>query len=444
MSLSSVARTLILAPLLALAGNNVAQAQVAAPRTPEPLTHVCDWNYQTRVRVDGQQIDWEKEVDTTFRVDQLLAGEFRLDWTGPNDASFLLWCRQDDKNLYFAIVGRDNFITEPKGSAKGDRMEFWFEIDAPQSREKMVMMEVPIWPAIERGDATVKYGYGRSGDVPNARAALSERHSGKGFFMEVAIPMEALGGNIGFEPLRFTALQRDWDHDGGAEEEVAIATSNLRRGETNSLGHLQFGRFFDRMKQVLEAHSLPNDYRTPMHIWADVYGDARREWIGILGNQLAITGVGHQNFDVASIPITSLDTHQPLEIRALNLDRDEDLEILYRYRVHRASTDDKHTIIQEFAMVLDVTNTGLEVVVHQETSREVRGKGKLTADLELRDRGQYTIVRFRRASGNLGRNDIVAMDTDDINSYSELLLPWEGASKIDYYDYGGGWTRAVD
>ena len=36
------------------------------------------------------------------------------------------------------------------------------------------------------------------------------------------------------------------------------------------------------------------------------------------------------------------------------------------------------------------------------------------------------------------------MDTDDINSYSEMILPWEAPSKIDYYDYGGGWTRTVD
>src|SRR5690625_2688109 len=99
-----------------------------SPGPVEPMTHECATDYRTRVRVDGRSHDWEDEVGTTFRVDQLIAGDFRFDWTGPNDASFLLWCRQDKENLYFAIVGRDNIIVEPKGDKKGDRFEFWFEV----------------------------------------------------------------------------------------------------------------------------------------------------------------------------------------------------------------------------------------------------------------------------------------------------------------------------
>lgn len=444
MSFISIVRTTLLASICALGATSTALAQVAAPQTPEPLTHECDWNYKTRVRVDGQQIDWEQEVPTTFRVDQLIAGEFRLDWTGPNDASFLLWCRQDDENLYFAVVGRDNYINAPQSNAEGDRMEFWFEITAPSSREKMIMIEVPIWPAVQRAETTVKYGYGRSGSVPGAKAALAERHDGKGFFMEVQIPYAVLGGNVGFEPLRFTAVQRDWDHDGGAELEVGIATSDVRAGNVDSLGHLRFGRFFERMKTVLAAQGLPEDYRTRMQIWADVVGDGRREWIGVLGNHLVVTGVGNPNFDVTSIQVSDHDTHEPLEIRAVNLDRDEEQEIIYRYRIQRTSLDGRRVVTQEFVAILDFNNQGLEIVAHQEVVNDIRGVGRLQSAMELRDRGEYQIVRFRRASGNVNRGQFVDIDEDITKSYSEMILPWDGASKVDYYDYGGGWTRAID
>lgn len=441
LALNAVAATALLA---VSAVNVTADAQVPAPRTPEPITHECAWDYTTKVRVDGQQIDWEKEVKPTFRVDQLVAGEFRLDWTGPNDASFLLWCRQDDQNLYFAIVGRDNEITEPRSGAAGDRMELWFEITNPASREKMVMMEIPIWPALERGDATVKYGYGRSGNVPNAKAALGQRHNGKGFFMEVSIPIDAIGGNVGFEPIRFSAIQRDWDHDGGSEREVGVGSSLVQPGQPASLGHLQFGRFFERMKKVLGEQNLPEDYRPSLQVWADVAGDARREWIGVLGNNLVLTGVGNPNFDYATVQVTDHDTHEPLELRALNLDKDPELEILYRYKITRTSLDGKHVVAQEFTAVYDVTNTGLELVVHQESANDIRGVGRLESPVEIRDRGQYSIVRFRRATGRVNRSQWVDIDADISRNYGEMLLPWDAASKIDHYDYGGGWTRTVE
>lgn len=443
MTWNTLARTAILASVFAF-GAATASAQVSAPQTPEPLAHECDWNYKTRVQIDGRQIDWEEEVGTTFRVDQLIAGEFRLDWTGPNDASFLLWCRQDDANLYFAIVGRDNFIHAPKGRDGGDRMELWFEITAPGAREDMVMMEIPIWPALEGGRATVTYGHGRSGEVPGASAALSERHDGKGFFMEVQVPIATLGGNIGFEPIRFTAVQRDLDHDGGAEYEVGVGSSGVRAGDPSSLGHLRFGRFFERMKTVLESQGLDQDYRTRMQIWADLVGDGRREWVGVLENQLVVTAVGHDGFDLASVTITDHDTHEPLEIRAVNIDRDDDHEILYRYRIQRTSSDGRHVVLQEFAMVIDLSPAGMEIVAHQETANEIRGVGRIESRLELRDRGDYTIVRFRRATGNVNRSQFVDIDAGIARDYDELLLPWDSNSKIDVYDYGGGWTRTVD
>src|SRR5690625_2688124 len=112
--------TSLLCALTGLIGLSAANAAPPSPGPVEPMTHECATDYRTRVRVDGRSHDWEDEVDTTFRVDQLIAGDFRFDWTGPNDASFLLWCRQDKENLYFAIVGRDNIIVEPKGDKKGE------------------------------------------------------------------------------------------------------------------------------------------------------------------------------------------------------------------------------------------------------------------------------------------------------------------------------------
>lgn len=406
------------------------------------MTHECATEYRTRVRVDGRQLDWEDEVDTTFRVDQLIDGDFRFDWTGPNDASFLLWCRQDDKNLYFAIVGRDNHIVEPKGDKKGDRFEFWFEVQ--DDRIPMVMMEVPIWPAIGNGHADVTYRHGRSGKVPGAKAALSQHKGGKGFFLEASIPLKEIGADVGFAPLRFSAVQRDWDYDGGREYEVGIGTSGVTPDAPDTLGTLYFERYFSIVKQILDSEGLDENYKTPKFIWADITGDAHREWVGIVENKLYVAGIGIDGFNIASITLTDAQDHTPLELEAVDLDPDNDLEIIYRYRTKRPTPDGKNELTQEFVAVIDVTPQGLSTVVHQEVGHAIRGVGVLTSRMQLRDRGNYTIVRFRKATGNLTESKYVDLSDHGPEEYDTILAPWDSGSLINTYNYRDSWQRNVE
>ena len=421
-----------------------AEAQVLT-RDAEALAHFCGANYSTPVRIDGRQDDWENGAGTTFRVEQLIAGEYRLDWTGPNDASFLLWCRQADDALYFAVVGRDNFINAPHDEGKGDRIELWFGLPNPSNANspRVLMTEIPLWPMLENGRSTVRFGYGGDGNVPGAEAFVASRKEGKGFFVEAKIPMQALGTTVGFEPIRFAAVQRDWDHDGGVEQEVGVGSSVVVAGNAESLGHLRFGRFVNRLTELLDQRGISHDQTPAAQTWANVTGDARREWIGVLGQDVVVTGEGIPGWQTTQIRVSDHETHEPVEIQALNLDPDPDLELVYRYRITRMDSSSR-VFVQEILAILDLTPTGLQVVAHQEVANEVRGGGRLESPVEFRDRGEYTIVRVRAARGNITRGQYVDIDAGTSKDYQEILLPWDSSSRIDIYNYGGGWSRLVE
>lgn len=440
MSACTTLRRCLFAAAIALGSlSTTAHAQVTT-RDAEALVHFCESNFTTPVRVDGLQNDWENEVAPTFRVEQMIAGEYRLDWTGPNDASFLLWCRQTNDALYFAVVGRDNAVNAPKDEGKGDRIELWFEIPGSQ---QVVMAEIPLWPMLADGRSTVTFKHGQSGAVPGAEAIVKSRREGAGYFLEAKIPLTALGGSVGFEPIRFSAVHRDWDHDGGVEREAAVGTSVVVPGNAASLGMLQFGRFTHRLAQLLDARGLSREHRPRVFTWANVAGDARREWVGVLGHELIVTGEGMSAWPTAFVRVSDHETHEPLEIRALNIDTDPELEIVYRYRVTRMDNRSR-AVSQEIIAIIDTTPSGLQVVAHQEVANEIQGVGRLNSEIEYRDRGNYTIVRIRRASGNISRGNYIDIDAGTARDYQEMLLPWDGASKIDIYNYGGGWTRIVD
>lgn len=430
---------------MALALTLSANAQATGPRDAEALTHFCDADTKSAIRIDGRQEDWESEAGPTFRVEQMIAGEYRLDWTGPNDASFLLWCRQSNDALYFAIAGRDNAIQAPRDDGKGDRMELWFELPNPElpANLRMVMIEIPIWPVLQDGRSSATFKYGRQGAVPGADAVIGARHNGKGFFVEAKIPLAALGGAIGFEPIRFSAVQRDWDHDGGVEREAAVGSSVVAPGNPQTLGNMRFGRFANRLKALLGERGMSEDTVPAVQTWANIAGDARREWIGVLGKDLIVTGEGLPTWPTASVRVNDNETHEPLEIRAINIDTDPELEIVYRYRITR-SDNRNNFYYQDFIAILDTTSQGIQVVMQQEVANELRGGGKLTSEIEYRDRGTYTIIRIRRATGNLSRGQASDVDAGAVRDYHKMIMPWEGASKIDIYNYGGGWQRIVD
>lgn len=441
MSITRTLRPLFLGALFSFATISIAQAEVPTPTTPEPMSHTCVSSYEFRVDIDGRQEDWEREVTPTFRVQQLLDGEFRYDWTGPNDASFLMWCRVDKDNLYFAIVGRDNILLPPKSGDKGDRFELWFEVDDNRVSNRMVMMEIPLWPALDDGQTTVTYGAGRSGTVPGAAAAVAERRGGKGFFLEVSVPQHVIGSDIGFSPIRFTAVQRDVDRDGGAEHEVAMATSNLKTNQSNSLGELTFERFFDLAKHILAAEGLPQDYRVPMHIWADVTGDAHKEWIGAVEGKIYIAGTGIPNYSFSAISLTDVEDITPLTIEAQNLDDDEDLEIIYRYAIRRETPEGNGSIVQEFVAVIDPTPEGLETVVHREIGYTLNGTKQISSKMQIVPRAGSHIVRFFRATGNLKENEYIDLDLDASKQYDSILAPWGDITRSDNYRSGRHWKQ---
>src|SRR5699024_6319068 len=144
------------------------------------------------------------------------------------------------------------------------------------------------------------------------------------YFLEASIPIKEINEDIGFSPLRFSAVQRDWDYDGGAEYEVAVGTSDVQPDVPDTLGTLYFERYFSTMKQILDAEGLDEDYKTPKYIWADVTGDKRREWVGVVDNKLYVAGEGISGFSTASIAFTDVKDFTPIELQAVNLDPDDD------------------------------------------------------------------------------------------------------------------------
>ena len=228
------------------------------PGEPVALDVVCDGEYRTQVYIDGQQGDWDAESPAVERVMQLVAGGYQYDWTGPNDASFKYWCRYNEHGLSFAVVGRDNVILAPDGSSPGDRMELWMELDRPGTRtsERVVMVEIPIWPVLTDRYTTPVWGAGagRSGELTTGRAELAPTETG--FFLEFNVPFLAVGEYAEpYAPMRFMLVQRDWDNDAEIEEEVAVGTSPLVTDEPEQWGWMRFTGETDIAGQVRETLS---------------------------------------------------------------------------------------------------------------------------------------------------------------------------------------------
>lgn len=436
--------TLPLAFALGMSLCTGAFAQDSELPAPQPMDYVCESQYTTRVYVDGNQFDWEQEVEASPRVQQLIHGAYRYDWTGPNDASFMLWCRQSRNALHFAIVARDNAVVAPEDGKDGDHFEIWLQLSDPriEEDEQLVMLEIPTHELLDTGSSVVTYGYGRSGTLAASRAEIAERTYG--YFIEVTLPLASLGAALGFEPLRFAAVQRDWDYDGGIEYEVGVGTAPVDPDDPDSFGTLIFGEYLEAMERIREELSISEDVEPRLEFWEDIAGDGRKEYVALLGNHLIYTGDGLGNYDFASYEIVQHESHQPISLEFRDLDIDNEMEIVYRYSTQRGTGSTEQSITREFIAVLDPTGGGLEAVIHQEFAIEIEGAGRLEAELEYRDRGDYDIVRFRRAEGSLSRDAWIDLDGGQSVDHMGMLMPWDSRSLIDYYNYSGAWTSRVE
>lgn len=408
------------------------------------MDYVCESQYTTRVYVDGNQFDWEQEVPESPRVQQLIHGAYRYDWTGPNDASFMLWCRQSRNAIHFAIVARDNNIVAPDDGKDGDHFEIWLQLADPRIDEddQLVMLEIPVHALLEDGSTPVYYGYGRSGELAASRAEIAERNFG--YFLEVTLPLNSLGAALGFEPIRFAAVQRDWDYDGGIEYEVGIGTAPVDPDDPSSFGTLVFGEYLEAMERVRTELSIDEGTEARLEFWEDIAGDGLKEYVALIGNHIIYTGDGLGDIDFASHEIAEHESHRPISLEFRDLDIDNEMEIVYRYATQRGTGSQEQNITREFLAVLDPTGGGLQVAIHQEVALEIEGAGRMEVEIEYRDRGNYDIVRFRRASGSLSREDWIDLDGGQRVEHMGMLVPWDSRSMIDYFNYSGSWTSRIE
>ena len=436
-SLSALGTGLIAAMVLCLAAPMVAHAQDDLPPV-EPMTHICDGTYTTAVIVDGYQRDWEEEVPDTERVQQLIAGEYRYDWTGGNDASFRVWCRYSDTSLYFIIQARDNAIVDNSEEA-GDRMELWFELGSGESA-RVVMIEIPAWPALTDGIGHATWGLGGEGEIELVNAEIAERPD-SGYFMEIGIPFLVFGDFMpGFSPMRFAAVQRDWDLDADREREVAIGTADVSAEDTDDMGTLEFTGAIERLSLIRQNMDLDDDVEPALQMWADVGGDATGELVMILDGQLIVTGENLGDFSYLNMNVATTANHIPISLDSFDIDHDGKDEIIYRYSRERTSLETDQVVLQEFLAFYDMDGPDLTRVIHQEVANEIEG-GRIEMELDFRDRGHRTLVRFERGDDDeLSRGEWVDVDERLDRDYTEILTPWGGQRRISYYlEDNGEW-----
>jgi len=428
---------------LGLIAAGTAFAQTPPPAAV-PMTFTCDGLYRSQVYVDGQQTDWDAEALPTERVAQLVDGEFQYDWTGPNDASFRMWCRHSEHGLYFAVVGRDNALLAPDGSDPGDRLELWLQLDQPgvRERDRLVMVEVPLWPALTDGIATPVWGYGvdRDGALNAARAEVTQ--TATGFFAEFNIPYAAIGGyQEPYGPMGFALVQRDWDSDAEFEVEVGVATAPVDRGDPDSLGVLRFQSVEELAATIRRDDNLPDSEQPFSPQFGSIGGGTALDAAFVLGDRLIVAGAGFDGLAWAGIDVRTNDAQVPLALELINVDSDAEQEILFRYREDRRTVEGQQ-MVQEFVSVFDLAGSTLTRIVYQEVANEVAGVGRIEAEMRV----SAGSISFRKAeSGSLTRDQWFEVESEgQTPDYYEMINPWESGSRVVWSSQGGVWRASRD
>ena len=412
------------------------------PGEPVALDVVCDGEYRTQVYIDGQQGDWDAESPAVERVMQLVAGGYQYDWTGPNDASFKYWCRYNEHGLSFAVVGRDNVILAPDGSSPGDRMELWMELDRPGARtsERVVMVEIPIWPVLTDRYTTPVWGAGtgRTGELTTGRAELAPTDTG--FFLEFNVPFLAVGEYAEpYAPMRFMLVQRDWDNDAEIEEEVAVGTSPLVTDEPEQWGWMRFTGETDIAGQVRETLSYGPAVMPFGTTYGPIGGGTWQDMAFAMGSHVVAAGRGFGAFSWQAALVTTEPEHTPLSLALQDIDGDGNGEIFYRWSVTVRDPDADRELVQEFMTVFRVSPESIERIIFQEVANEIAGVGRFEMEMRV---AQGTVSFRKPTSSTLSRDAWFDVDAQVSPEYYQSIAPWENGTRVVWSSSDGTWIAA--
>jgi hypothetical protein len=422
--------------------SNVAAAQ-SAPSEPVAMSFTCDGLYRSQTYIDAQHTDWDAEAQPAERIQQLIDGEWQYDWTGPNDASFKFWCRHSEHGLYFAVVGRDNVIVAPEGGEPGDRIEVWMELDQPNLRERdrLVMVQVPLWPALTDGISAPEWGYGldRDGELTAARAEVSSSEGG--FFVEFNVPYASIGSYTEpYAPMRFAIVQRDWDNDAEYEEEVGIGTAPVDRADNASLGELSFQSVEQLVAEIRQSERLDDSVQPFAPQFGSLGGGSALDVAFVLGDRLIIAGAGFQGLAWSSAQVHDNDRQIPVSLTLVDVDSDDEMELAYRYREPRRGEADQ-VIVQEIVSIFDITAGQLSRIIFQEVANEVEGVGRFDSEMRV----AAGVVSFRKAAeGTLARSAWFDPDAETSPDFFEMLNPWDSGTRVVWTAQGGTWTAETE
>ncbi len=249
------------------------------------------------ITVDGFITDWEGVPPITTRA--LTRGEHEYDWTGPKDLSLEVQALYDRDLLYLAVTVKDNIVTSKRGAKPGDHVELWFDagpLGARSRHGRLRMLRLAPGPLQDGGKPAVTWGW-----PPSLRGAPEDLQADgairvDGYFFEIALPLTALADPPpGVEPIGFAAVARDYDYDDPGETDAAVATApfdHLKRRDPATLGQLTLDGA-DRIKDGIYK-LVPKAQGAPVigQRFADVGGDARREYVQLIGRWLAVSGYG--------------------------------------------------------------------------------------------------------------------------------------------------------
>jgi hypothetical protein len=204
-----------------------------------------------------------------YSIDQVLFGSYW--WKGADDASFSARFVYDAENLYVRVAVTDsNVVTGWCDTCPADRVELWFEVNAPtdehRSRTILSVNRKGVTPRNE-SDTGVYALAVRIGDFADIRPSVKVRTTDEldplqnrslqqvrvvtaprtnGYVVKLRIPLELLGfsqpplDEDGETEFGCTVVVYDVDNEFRPEETTAIATSPLRELDPASYGAIRF------------------------------------------------------------------------------------------------------------------------------------------------------------------------------------------------------------
>ena len=424
-------------PLACLFSPGSAVADELPP--PRPLAIECDGEYLTRVTIDGLQSDWEAEVDPVERVRQLIGGEYRYDWTGPNDASFKPWCRYNRHGLYFAIIGRDDHVVEPRGDRSGDRMILSLVLGSGDETTPTAV-ELPLF---DSGDGLALPTWEGGDPIEGARGEIALRDDG--YFLEFSLPVSALAGlEAPFEPVPFALTHVDWDYDADREQAAVVSTATELGDDPDEWGNLRFdgpARMAAEVVRELDAEAASEP------VFAEIGGAAGPEIAFVAGRTLVVAGPTLGDFDW--LLVDALPAGATFEgLATYDIDHDGGHEVLITYARTRRSIDAGGDVNEAFTDIWRLRDGEFTRVIHQAVRRTLPDGQLAAMSIRFRDRADRSVVRFEPDEDlTTATRDAwidVAPRSDD--EYEPLLLPWSARNRVDWdVTAAGDWVViAVD